>query len=163
MGLKITIEDATRSALKNQELELLSTLRMLLSAIHNREIEKRSRLVKGRETDNLENLAELTDEEVLEVIRSESKKRREAIVEYEKAGRKESAEKEAAELKMLEKYLPQELADGEIEKIIREVVAGLGEVAPKDFGRVMGEVMKKLKGQASGDRVSKILKNKLGF
>lgn len=156
--MKIKIEDAARSALKNQEPELLSTLRMLLAAIHNKEIEKRTKLAKGGATGDLEKSSELSDGEVLEVIRSESKKRREAMLEYEKAGRKESAEKEARELKILEKYLPQELGDEEMEKMVREVIAQIGPVSEKDFGRVMGEAMKKLKGQASGDRVSTAVK-----
>ena len=162
MSLKITIEDAARSALKNQEPVLLSTLRMLLAAMRNREIEKRSKLAKAGTTENLEKLAELTDEEAVEVIRSEVKKRREAIVEYEKGGRKDLADKESGELVILQKYMPQEILDTEIEKVVQEVVSSLGQIGPKDFGRVMGEVMKKLKGQASGDRVSKILKNKIG-
>jgi len=166
MGLKITIEDAARSALKSQEPELLSTLRMLLSAMRNREIEKRTKLAKGGIAGDLEKLSILTEEEEVEVLRSEAKKRREAVVEYEKGGRKDLAKKENAELKMLEKYLPQELADEEIEKIVREVIGQLGEVSQKpfdkaqgrDFGRVMGEVMKRIKGSASGDRVSGAVK-----
>lgn len=163
MGLKQKIEDAARSALKNQEPELLSTLRMLLAAMHNREIEKRTRLVKGGVVEDLEKSSELNDGEVIEVIRSESKKRREAVVEYEKAGRQESAEKETRELKILEKYLPVELSDEEIEKIAQETIGQRGDITQKDFGRLMGEVMKRVKGQASGDRVGKILKNKIGL
>lgn len=162
MFLKTTIEDAARSALKNHEPELLSTLRMLLSAMHNREIEKRTRLSKGEATADPEKSFELNNEEIIEVIRSESKKRREAMVEYAKAGRKESAEKETLELTILEKYLPQELRDEEIEKIVREVVANFGSVIDKDFGKVMGEVMKRLKGQVSGDRVSVSVRKFLG-
>lgn len=158
MSLKTIIEDAARGALKNQEPELLSTLRMLLAAMHNREIEKRTKLSKGGAAGDLGKLSTLKDEEVIEVIRSESKKRREAMLEYEKAGRKESAEKEAGELKILEKYLPQELGDEEIEKTVREIITQIGPVSEKDFGRVMGEVMKKLKGQASGDRVGVVVK-----
>ena len=152
MSLKTQIEDAARSALKNHEPELLSTLRMLLSAIHNKEIEKRAKTGKPEE---------LPEEEATAVLRSEAKKRREATVEYEKAGRKESAEKETRELKILEKYLPQELGDEEIEKMARDVVVQIGPVGEKDFGRVMGEVMKKLKGQAGGDRVGGVVKKLL--
>lgn len=162
MEFKQKIEEEVKRALKNQEPVLLSTLRMLLSAIRNREIEKRSKLVKGGgETADLEKSSKLTDEETTEVIRSEVKKRREAVTEYEKAGRKDLADKESQELTILQKYLPKELKDGEIEKIVQEVMAGLGQINPKDFGRVMGEVMKKLKGQASGDRISRILKDKI--
>ena len=138
MGLKQKVEDDTKRALKNQESILLSTLRMLISAIRNKQIEKRSKLAKGGTTEDLERFAELTDEEVIEVIRSEVKKRREAIIEYEKGGRKDLADKENMELLILQKYMPKELSDEEIEKIVEEILAGLGQVGSKDFGRVMG-------------------------
>ncbi len=123
----------------------LSVLRMLSAAMHNRELEKRARTGKPEE---------LSEEEVGAVIRSEVKKRRDAIEEFGKGGRRDLADKEAAELKILEVYLPQELTNEEVEKIVKEVVGSMGELTPKDFGRVMGEVMKRVKGQASGDRVS---------
>lgn len=132
----------------------LSVLRMLSSAIHNKELEKRAKSGK---------VEELMEEEVVAVLRSEVKKRRDAISEFEKGGRKDLVEKETAELKILEEYLPSELPDEEIEKIVKEVIAGIGEVAPKDFGRVMGEVMKRVKGQASGERVSEAVRQLLGI
>ncbi len=134
------MKDAMRA--KN-ELRL-SVLRMLLSTIHNREIEKRA---KGGEE-------KLTDEEVVAAIRSEAKKRKDAIAEFEKGGRHDLVDKEASELKILEGYLPQELSDEEIEKIVKEVMAGFGEITQKDFGRIMGEAMKRVRGRADGDRVS---------
>lgn len=138
------IADIKNAMRAKNELKL-SVLRMLSSAIHNKEIEKRAKTGKEEE---------LGEEEIVAAIRTEVKKRRDAIQEFEKGNRKDLADKESAELKILEKYLPQELPDEEIEKIVKEVVAGLGEVTVKDFGRVMGEVMKRVKGQASGDRVS---------
>jgi len=134
--------------MRNKETVRLSTLRMLLSAIHNKEIEKRTKAGD----------AELTEEEIIAAIRSEAKKRLDAIAEFEKGNRKDLVEKELSELKILESYLPQELADEELEKIIKEVVARIGAASQKDFGRAMGEVMKQIKGQASGDRVSKVLR-----
>ncbi len=127
----------------------LSVLRMLSSAIHNKELEKRAK--SGREEG-------LSEEEITAVIRQEAKKRRDAIFEFERGGRRGLVDKEAAELKILEVYLPQEMRDEEIEKLVKEVVAGLGGVTPKDFGRVMGEAIKRVKGQASGDRVSAAVK-----
>ncbi len=127
----------------------LSVLRMLSSAIHNKELEKRAK--SGREEG-------LSEEEITAVIRQEAKKRRDAIFEFERGGRRDLVDKESAELKILEVYLPQEMRDEEIEKLVKEVVAGLGGVTPKDFGRVMGEAIKRVKGQASGDRVSAAVK-----
>lgn len=149
MSLKTTIEDAAKGALKNQEPELLSTLRMLLSAMKNREIEKRG---KGGD-------AELTEEEMTAVVKSEAGKRKDAIAEFQKAGRGEAAEKEARELAMLEKYLPAELSDEEIEKLLLPLAKG---ASASDFGRVMGAAMKAVAGRASGDRVSAILKQMIG-
>lgn len=156
--LKQKIEESVKTALKNHEGDLLSTLRMLLAAIQNREIEKRTRLSKKGGAADLEKESQLTDEEVVEVIRQEAKKRRDAIEGYEKGGRQEAAERERRELAILQSYLPQEISDEELEKIVGEVIAGLGAVTEKDFGRVMGEAMKRAKGRASGDRVSAAVK-----
>lgn len=143
--LRMAIEDAARSALKNQEPLLLSTLRLLLTAIHNREIEKKGKTGTG----------DLSDEEVMAIIRSEAKKRKDAIAEFTRGGRMESAEKEAMELAILEKYLPAEMTDEEIEKLVRPLAAGR---ALPDFGVVMGLAMKAVSGRASGERVSVAVK-----
>lgn len=147
--LKTTIEDAARQALKNQEPLLLSVLRLLLTAIHNREIERKTK--SGGAGD-------LTDEEIMAVIRSEAKKRKDAVAEFTRGGRKAAAEKEAMELVILEKYLPAEMPDEEIERILAPLAQGAIE---KDFGKVMGEAMKIIAGRASGDRVSAIVKRML--
>ncbi len=146
--LKVQIEDAARHALKNQEELLLSTLRLLLTAIHNREIEKRTKTGSG----------DLSDEEIIAIIRSEAKKRKDAITEFTRGGRQEAAQKEAAELAILEKYLPQELSDEEIEKLVQPLAAGR---AFTDFGAVMGLAIKVVAGRASGDRVRDILRKAL--
>ena len=151
--MKEKILQDTKEAMRAKDELKLSVLRMLSAAIHNKELEKRAKSGK---------VEELTEEETVAVIRSEVKKRRDAIVEFEKGGRADLVEKESAELKILEEYLPQELSDDEIEKIVREVIAGFGEVSEKDFGRVMGEVMKRIKGQVSGDRVSGMVRKFLG-
>ena len=145
------IQQDTKEAMKAKDGLRLSVLRMLSAAVHNKEIEKR---VKSDEE-------ELTEDEFMAVIRSEAKKRRDAMAEFEKGGRKDLAEKEALELKILETYLPEEISDSEIEKIVREIIAA-ETFGPNDFGRVMGEVLKKIKGQASGERVSVIVRKALG-
>lgn len=152
MSLKERIKQDLEKALKSKDELRLSVLRMLSSALHNREIEKRAKT--GDEV--------LTDEEQIAVLRSEVKKRKDAMAEFEKGGRGDLVEKETAELKILEKYLPPELGDEDIERIVREVKGNLGEITPRDFGRVMAEVMKRVRGQAGGDRVSAIVKHMLG-
>lgn len=146
------IQNDIKEAMRSKNELRLSVLRMLSSSMHNRELEKRARTGKTEE---------LNDEEIVVVLRSEVKKRRDAIVEFEKGGRKDLADKESAELKILEKYLPQEISDEEIEKIVHGVIGQMGDVSQKDFGRVMGEAMKRVKGQASGDRVSGAVKRLL--
>jgi len=147
--MKEKIQQDTKDAMRAKDELQLSVLRMVSAAIHNKELEKRAK--SGKEE-------ELSEEEVIVAIRSEVKKRRDAILEFEKAGRRELAEKESAEAKILEAYLPQELSDEELEGIVKEVVMRLGEVGPKDFGRVMGDAMKRVKGQANGGRVSAMVK-----
>lgn len=100
----------------------------------------------------------MTEEEIIAVLRSEAKKRRDASEEYRKGERQELAAKEDKELVIVEKYLPKELSDGEIEKILQPMVAG---ASVKDFGRVMGAAMKAVSGRASGDRVSAMVKRLL--
>lgn len=155
--MKEKILQDTKEAMRSKDELRLSVLRMLSAAIHNREIEKRTRLSKET-AEGLEEKSKLTEEETVVVVRSEVKKRRDAITEFEKGGRKDLVEKESAELKILEAYLPQELPDEEIEKIVKEVIAEIDVTDPKMFGRVMGEVMKRVKGQAGGERASSAVK-----
>jgi len=152
--LKRKIEADFKESFKNRDVIRSQTLRMVLAAIHNREIEKRGR-------GNSENSEELTEEEVLEVIRREAKKRKEAIELYTKGGRPELAEQETAELEIIKKYLPQELSDGELENIISEVMAKVKPQSDKDFGKVMGEVMKLTKGRADSKKVGELVRQKL--
>ena len=163
MNLKEKINQNLKEAMKQKDELRLSVLRMLLSAMNNKSIEKRTRLAKsGVAEEELEKASELSEEEILEVVRSEGKKRRDAVEGFSKGGRGDLAEKESQELKILEEYLPQELSGEEIEKTVKDVVASIGVVTQKDFGRVMGEVMKKIKGQASGDKVGAAVKKILG-
>jgi len=129
----------------------LDTLRLLRAALHNREIEKRS---KGESEG-------LTDEDVLGVVTREIKKRREAIEMFSKGGRDDSAAKEKAELGVLEVYLPPQMDEGEVKEVIRKVVAATGATSAKDFGKVMGEAMKVLKGKADASVVSRLMKEAL--
>ncbi len=138
-----------KEALKQKDAARLSVLRMFLASAQNKGKEKRA---KGGEE-------ELTEDEAVAVLRTEAKRRRDSIQEFTKGGRRDLADKESAELAVLEKYLPVEMPDEELQKIVKEAAASLGEVGVKDFGRIMGEVMKKTKGSVSGDRVSVMVKD----
>mgnify|MGYP001610090029 CR=1 FL=1 len=85
----------------------------------------------------------------------EVKKRKDAVQEFGKGGRQDLVDKETAELKILETYLPEEMSQEELEKIVKKVIDGLGPVSARDFGKIMGLIMKETKGLGSGDRASK--------
>ena len=166
--LKRTIRDNLTQALKKGDEVACSTLRMLLAAILNKEKEKKYK-------EKIEEEAELTDEEVVEVISSEIKKRKEAILEFSafaEGGEKDRIKrdkmkkkvknfikKEKAEKEVLEKYLPEQLSEEEIRKLAKEAIEEVGAKEIKDMGRVMAEIMPKVKGKADGDTVSKIVKD----
>lgn len=149
--LKEDIQKDLNAAVKEKSEIASLTLRMLLAAILSKEKEKR---FKTKEEN-------LTDEEVLEVIASEAKKRGEAIEAYEKGGRQELAEKEKKELEVLAKYLPEQLSEQELKNIVAEAIKESGAENSKDVGRVMAQIMPKVKGKADGSRVSQIVKELL--
>lgn len=140
------IQSDLKDAQLNREEVKVATLRLLWSELHYAEIEK------GRE---------LSDEETIAVIRREIKKRKEAAEGFQQGGREEAALKEEAEAAILVEYLPAQLSDLEIGKIIDEVIQEAGGVSPKDIGRVMGAVFGKVAGRADGGRVSSLVKLKL--
>ncbi|MEX2033383.1 MAG: GatB/YqeY domain-containing protein [Candidatus Colwellbacteria bacterium] len=131
----------TTQALKGGEALKVETLRGLLAAVHNREIELKG---KGEE---------LSEEEVLTVLGREAKKRKEANQIYSEAGRVELAEKESRELEIIKSYLPPEMGSDEIEVIVRKVVGD----GVTEFGRVMGAVVKETKGRAEPGLVKGIV------
>jgi uncharacterized protein YqeY len=142
------IEENLKSAMKNKDAERLSTLRMVKTALKNREIDK---------------MAALTDEEAIKVLQSMVKQRRESIEQYNQGGRAELAEKEAAEIKVIEEYLPAALGEDAITKLVEETIAETGATSMKEMGNVMKVVMAKLAGQTvDGKVVNQIVKSKLG-
>jgi uncharacterized protein len=152
--LKQRIREDLNSAVKQNDEVKRSTLRLLLAAISNREIDKKYK-------EKIEGEAELTEEEVLEAISSEAKKRKEAAFEFNKGGRKELADKELRELEVLQDYLPAQLPEKEVRKLVEAAVKKTGASSLKDIGKVMAELMPKVKGRADGGLVSKIVKELL--
>jgi uncharacterized protein len=138
------IDQDLKQAMIAKAVNTLSVLRMLRSAIRNKEISLRS----GSDVS-------LADEQVLEVIASEIKKRKDSILAYEQAGRQELADQEKSEITILEKYLPAQLSDEELEAIIRSVLPE-GAVA-SEAGKLMGAIMPQVKGKADGVRVKSAL------
>ena len=146
MPLRDRIADEMRAAMKTREQTRVSTLRMLMAGMKNTQVEK------GHELD---------DEEVLEVIAREAKRRRESMEAFEKGGRAELVEKEAAELAVLESYLPKRLSEEELRSLVDEAIAESGASSPKDMGNVMKVLMPKVKGRADGTAVSAAVRARL--
>lgn len=147
--LREKIQEDLKDAMRAKDEARLAVLRMLQSSIRNKEISLR----KGEDV-------ALNDEQVVETIAGEIKKRKDSIEAYRSGSREDLAEKEQAEITVLEKYLPAQLTDDELEVIVRETVAELGE-AGKNFGAVMGKVMAKVKGRADGSKASETVKKVL--
>jgi len=162
MNLKDTINEDIKSAMKSGLNDEASALRFLNSVIKNKELEKRNRLSKeGRPLAELEKLSELIDEEVINVILGEIKKRKESIAQYKKGGREDLAEKEMSELEILKKYVPEEMPEGELRSIIRKKITEIDGATMKDFGKIMGLVMAEVKGRAEGGAVKKIIEEEI--
>ena len=136
------IQEDLKAAVKAQDRVQVSTLRMLLSALKNAELEERE---------------ELSEETELAVLSSYARRIKESISEFEKGDREDLVVKEKAELEVVMKYLPEQLSDVEIESEAKKVIEDLGAEGPKDMGRVMGEMMKRFKGRVDGKSVNRIV------
>ena len=145
--LREKIADDMRRAMKAREAVRVAALRMLMAAVKNAEIEKRH---------------ELSDDEVLDVVTREAKRRRESIEAFEKAGREDLVAKETAELTVLDSYLPDRLSDEELATLVDAAIAETGADSPKQMGEVMKALMPKLRGRADGGQVSALVKARLG-
>jgi uncharacterized protein YqeY len=142
------INEDLKAAMKSKDSDRLSTLRMVKTALKNREIDK---------------MEALTDDESIKVLQSLVKQRRDSIEQYQQAGRIDLAEKEAAELKVIEEYLPAALDEAAIARVVEETVVETGASSMKEMGAVMKAVMAKLAGQTvDGKVVNQIVKSKLG-
>ncbi|GAQ25545.1 MULTISPECIES: GatB/YqeY domain-containing protein [Tepidanaerobacter] len=143
MSLKDMLNEDMKVALKSGDKDRLSVIRMAKSAIVYAEKEK---------------CHELNDEEVVEVLLKEIKKRKNDISEYERLGKSEVVESLEKEIEVLSKYLPQQLTAEELEEIVRQSIREVGATSIKDMGKVMGAVMPKIKGRADGSLVSETVK-----
>jgi uncharacterized protein len=147
MSLKDKIISDLTAAMKAKDANRLSTLRMVKSNLMNRQIEKGG---------------ELTDEEITKAMQSLVKQRRDSIEQYKTAGRGELAEKEAAEIAVIEEYLPQAASQAEIEQTVAEAIAETGASSIKEMGAVMKAAQAKLSGKTvDGRQLSEIVKTKL--
>ncbi len=150
MGLTEQISDDLKKAMKAGDRIRLETLRTLRAALMEKEIERRG------------NSQKLSPDDEVGVLTSAAKKRRESIELFQKGGRSDLVEQETKELSIIQEYLPKQLSEAEIHRIIEEVIVQTGASGPMDFGKVMPLAMKQLKGKADGRLVQELVKAKLG-
>ena len=170
MEIKKQIQNNVKEFLKAGDELASGALRMVLASVISKEKEKRYKISKEKPEATEEILlkeSELTDEEIIGVILSEIKKRKDAIVLYEKGNRQELADKEKKEIEILQKYLPEQIPAEELRKIIKETIdkemsaRGGSALGGKDMGKVMADLMPKVKGKADNSEISKIIKELL--
>ena len=137
--------DLGQAQRQKNELVVL-TLRGLKAALKNAEISKRE---------------QLTEEEAIKTLRTELKKRREAVDQYEKGNRPELKEKEEKEIAIIETYLPAQMDEAKVREVVEGVIATVKPQGPQDMGKVMGAVMQKLGGQADGNLVNQVVREAL--
>ena len=146
MSLQEQISAALKDAMRARDEDKLTTLRLVLTAIKKREKEARSLL---------------EDQEVISVITSQIKQRRESIEQYRKAGREDLAQTEEKELQILQGYMPEQVSEEEISNVLDEIIAEVGAVSMKDMGKVMKAAMAQLAGKAEGGAINAMVKAKL--
>ena len=146
MALREQVNEDIKAAMKAREAERLATLRLLSAALKQREVDER---------------VTLDDAGVIGVIEKMLKQRRDSIAQFEAAGRQELADKEKAEMAVLEAYLPAQLSDAEIDAVVAEAVASAGAASAADMGKVMAIVKPKLAGRADMGKVSARVRAKL--
>ena len=146
MSLIERLDTDLKQSMKDRDKFKTSVLRMIRSAIKYAEIEKR---------------ADLSEDDVLSVLTKEVKQRRESLHEFEKAERNDLVEKTQVELDILEQYLPEQLSEDELRKIIKDVIETIGATSKKDMGKVMGSVIPKVKGRADGKQINQIVQEYL--
>ena len=145
MGLKEKLQSDLTEAIRNRDELKAGTIRMVLAAIMNEQ-------VAGKEA------KVLTDDEIITVLSREAKKRREAVEAFSAAGREDKAATEKAEGDVIATYLPAQLSDAEVEKLIADAIAQVGAAGPQDMGKVMGAIKGKIAGKADGAKVSAMVK-----
>ncbi|HBO46732.1 MULTISPECIES: GatB/YqeY domain-containing protein [Pediococcus] len=146
MSLVQTITDDMKTAMKARDKDTLSVIRMIKAALMNEKVKVNH---------------ELSDEEAQTVIAREYKQRKESIEEFKKGNRDDLVKGTEAELKIVGKYMPQQLSKEEIEKIVADTIASVGASSTSDLGKVMGAVMPKVKGKADGKLVNQAVKSQL--
>jgi uncharacterized protein YqeY len=146
MSLIARLEDDLTTAMKERDAPRRDALRLILSSLRSAEKELQR---------------PLHDDEELQVLQRERKRRLESIEAFETAGRAEQAAKEQSELEVLEEFMPEPLSDDDLEQIVDDAIAEVGATSMRDLGRVMADVMPQIAGRADGSAVSQLVREKL--
>nr|WP_290665456.1 GatB/YqeY domain-containing protein [Ardenticatena sp.] len=146
MSLKERLQQDLKEALRNRGDVRRNTIRLLLTAIKNAEIEHGS---------------ELSDEQIMQLLQKQAKQRRDSIEQYRRGGRDDLVAEESAELAIIEEYLPRQLSEDEIRAEAQAHIEAVGATSPRDMGKVMGPLMAKLRGRADGALVQKVVRELL--
>lgn len=147
---KQQLQDELKQSMLARNTEKTSVLRMIISAINYYEINKGG---AGYEA---------SEEDVMNVIQSQAKQRKDSIEQYKAGNRPELAEKEQKELDMISSYLPAQMEEDEIRTLVKQAISSTGASSPQDIGKVMGALMPQTKGKADGSIVSRIVREELG-
>lgn len=146
MGLKEQLKSDMKTAMRSRDQDRVSVIRLLISTIKNKEIEKGKDVV-------------LSDDDVLALIVTAAKQRRESITQFKDAGRDELAEKESGELQILSSYLPEPLSEAALREKVKAAIAETGITEMKDMGQVMKTLVPALRGRAEGDAIRRMLQS----
>ena len=150
MSLRERIDAEIKTAMKSKDKVRLETVRGIKKFILEKEVSLRP---SGQDT--------LTEAQELEILMQIAKQRRDSIEQYRKGGREDLVAQEEAELVILEEYLPPQMSDEEVSKVVDEVIASVGATSAKEMGKVMGKAMQQLKGKADGNKIQDMVKAKL--
>jgi uncharacterized protein len=146
MSLSERLSSDVKQAMRDRDNDLRDTLRFLASAVKNAEIDKR---------------APLSEEEEIALLRTQAKQRQDSIDQYRQGGRDDLADKEAYQLSVLQRYLPQQMSDDELTAFVADGIAEAGAASPKDMGKVMGLLTKRAEGRVDGRRLSTAVREAL--
>ena len=147
MTLRNEIQEKLYAAMKTGDAKQLAVLRLFKSAIKNEEIEQKK---------------ELSDEQVQSVVARQVKQLTDAIKDFEAGGRNDLVENAKEEIKLMSVYLPEQMSESELSGVVEKVIASVSATGPQDVGKIMGLVMKEVKGKADGNKVREIVAQKLG-
>ena len=144
--LKDQILNDQKAAMKGGDKPRLATIRLIMAAIKQQEVDSRK---------------DVSDEDVIAILTRMVKQRRDSVDQYTKAGRKDLADQETAEIAIIDEYLPEQLSDEEVASVIDEIISATGAAGPQDMGKVMGQLKGKLQGRADMGAASAIVRQKL--